>query len=84
MQNKTPRTRRVLGIALSIAVLACGSAQAESYVIKFGTVAPEGTPWTEQLNKIKKRVERESEGRVKLKLFPGAAIGGEIEIEIIR
>ncbi|MFH1808659.1 MAG: TRAP transporter substrate-binding protein DctP [Pseudomonadota bacterium] len=50
------------------------------FVIKFGTVAPDGTPWADQLRSIKKRVESESKGRIKMKLFLGGTLGGEVEM----
>jgi TRAP-type C4-dicarboxylate transport system substrate-binding protein len=56
---------------------ALGEAQ---FVANFGSAAPEGTPWADQLKEIKKRVETESGGRVKMKLFLGSVLGGEIEM----
>lgn len=50
------------------------------YVIKLGTVAPDGTPWAVHLRAIKKRIETESHGRIKLKLFMGGVLGGEVEM----
>ena len=50
------------------------------YVIKFGTVAPDNTPWANHLKKIKTRVEKASGGRIKYKLFLGGAMGGEVEM----
>ena len=75
--------RRSLFAALAIAFFmntpTAKAADAE-YVIKFGTVAPEGTPWAMQLRAIKKRVETESKGRIKFKLFLGGTLGGEVEM----
>ena len=51
-----------------------------AFTLNFGTVAPAGTPWSDQLNDIKKRIEAKSEGRVKVKLFLGGALGSEIEM----
>ncbi len=52
----------------------------EVYEIRFGTAAPDDTPWADQLKAIKRRVERESGGRIKLKLFLGSKLGGEKEM----
>ena len=49
----------------------------DEIVLKFSTVAPEGTPWTDQLVDIKNRVNAGSD--VKFKLFPGSMLGGEVE-----
>ena len=56
------------------------AADKAEFVVKFGTIAPDGTPWSEHLKRIKKRVEAESGGRIKMKLFFGGALGGEVEM----
>jgi TRAP-type C4-dicarboxylate transport system substrate-binding protein len=48
----------------------------EQYVLSMGTVATKGTPWSKQLEDMKKRIEKASNGRIKVKLFFGTA-GGE-------
>lgn len=50
------------------------------YEIRFATAAPDDTPWADQLKAIKKRVEAESQGRLKIKLFLGSQLGGEKEM----
>ena len=58
-----------------------GSPEAQSaYTLNFGTVAPTGTPWSDQLDTIKKRIESKSNGQIKVKLFLGGALGSEIEM----
>lgn len=51
----------------------------KTHTLSIGTVAPPNTPWGKQLKSIKKRIEKESEGRLKVKLFMGTA-GGENSI----
>jgi TRAP-type C4-dicarboxylate transport system substrate-binding protein len=48
----------------------------EQYVLSMGTVATKGTPWSKQLEDMKKRIEKASNGRLRIKLFMGTA-GGE-------
>lgn len=48
--------------------------------IKFGTVAPDGTPWASILQDISKRVKKESKGKLKIKTYLGGQLGGELEI----
>ncbi len=57
------------------------SARAEDYefVIKVATVAPPGTPWAQQLRRLKKTIKTESGGRIKVKTYLGGALGGEIQ-----
>jgi len=47
--------------------------------IRFATIAPDGTPWTEQLKALKKRIEKESNGRIKFTIYTSGQLGGEIE-----
>lgn len=49
-------------------------------IMKVGSVAPEGTPWSEWLDGVKARIEKDSGGRIKLKLFIGGKLGGEKEM----
>ncbi len=51
-----------------------------TYVLNFGTVAPDGTPWADQLKGIKDRVERETSGAVQIKLFLAGTMGAEVEM----
>ncbi|MBE2252349.1 MAG: TRAP transporter substrate-binding protein [Myxococcus sp.] len=49
-------------------------------VLKVGSVAPEGTPWSDWLEGVKARLETDSGKRLKLKLFLGGKLGGEKEM----
>jgi len=67
-------------LLVSLALAAPAAAQDKKvYTLNLGTVAPPNTPWGKQLKSIKKRVEKESKGRLKVKLFMGTA-GGENSI----
>jgi TRAP-type C4-dicarboxylate transport system substrate-binding protein len=59
-------------------MLAAPMAIAQPVVVKAGSVAPEGTPWEEWLNTVKKRME--ATGKVKMKLFLAGKLGGEREM----
>ncbi len=48
--------------------------------LSIGTIAPENTPWSEQIVEIKQRIERESGGRLKVALFFGGRRGSEAEM----
>ncbi|GBF49355.1 TRAP-type C4-dicarboxylate transport system periplasmic protein [Leptospira ryugenii] len=54
--------------------------------VKVATVAPEGSPWANELSKIKRKIEKESDGQIKIKIYPGGQMGGENEIlqQVIR
>ena len=78
------RTRHIaasLGLAAAIMLVPEQATHAEAaHVINFGTMAPAGTPWSDQLADIKSRVEKESGGRIQFKLFLGGSLGGELEM----
>lgn len=72
------------GVAVALALGLGGVAQADEddgkLVIKVGTVAPDGTPWSELMKRIKKRYKEESKDQVKLKVYLGGRLGGEKEM----
>ncbi len=45
--------------------------------LKFGTLAPDNTPWSDILKNFKKSVQKATQGRVKVKLFLGPVLGDE-------
>jgi TRAP-type C4-dicarboxylate transport system substrate-binding protein len=65
----------------AILLVPTSTPEAEStWTVNFGTVAPDGTPWADQLRDTKKRVEKESNGAIKVKVFLGGSLGSEIEM----
>ncbi len=61
------------------ALIASSGFAEEKFVLNLGTVAPANTPWGKQLKSFRKRIQKESGGRIKVKLFMGTA-GGEVSI----
>ena len=53
---------------------------AKELVVKFGTIAPAGTPWADSLEEIKNRVGKQSNNQIKIKTYLGGQLGGELEI----
>lgn len=70
--------------ALAVASLAVPAAQAQEAggvtEIKFGTLAPENTPWSEILTNFKKNVQKATKGKVKVKLFLNGVLGDEAQM----
>lgn len=67
------------GILLGAAVLVgsvSGAAEAKTK-LKFGTLAPEGTPWHKGLLKMASRFKKASKGEVRMKIYPGGIAGDE-------
>lgn len=64
---------------LSLCVLLL-SFSAHAFKVKFGTVAPVGTPWAQTLEDISKQVNKDSKGKIKIKTYLGGQLGGELQI----
>lgn len=75
----TKRMMTFLAFFLALGMTVPAFAQDKPYVMNLGTVAPPNTPWGKQLKSMKKRIEKDSGGRIKVKLFMGTA-GGENSI----
>ncbi len=56
------------------------NANAKTYVLKFATLMPTGTSWTNLLDDWVKEVEQKSEGRLKFKMYPGGVMGDEPDV----
>ncbi|MEQ1663332.1 MAG: TRAP transporter substrate-binding protein DctP [Thiobacillus sp.] len=50
---------------------------AETYVLKFATLAPQGTTWMKAFDAWGKELASKSQGRLTLKLYPGGVSGDE-------
>lgn len=74
-------SKAALCAALALTVAAPAAARADDEIkIKVGTVAPDGTPWSALLKRVKKRFKKESGKRIKLKTYFGGRLGGEKEM----
>ncbi len=71
---------RLLGVLLALTLLIPAAASAQEFTMNFGTVAPAGTPWADQLEDIKKEIDSKSKGRIKVRIFLGGVMGGEVEM----
>jgi len=67
-------------VALFFLCAAPAPVSAQEYVLEMGTVVPSGSPWALQLKRLKKYVEEETGGRVKVKL----RLGGSNERSLAR
>ncbi|MHB8473376.1 MAG: TRAP transporter substrate-binding protein [Gammaproteobacteria bacterium] len=68
-------------ILLAVLLLCASFAQAaDPYVLKFATLAPVGTSWMNILQDWAKQVNRDSGGRLIIKLYPGGVSGDEPDV----
>ena len=69
--------RILLCTTLSFLLSAPVFAKSDKIVLRAGTVAPEGTPWEQQIKGTKKHLRKDSGGRLKIKVYFGGAKGDE-------
>ena len=53
---------------------------ADTTYIKFSTLAPEGSSWMSQMNKLADQVKKATNGEVAFKFYPGGVSGDEIDV----
>jgi TRAP-type C4-dicarboxylate transport system substrate-binding protein len=73
------RRQFVKTAAVGSCALAAGSTAwaDEPIVAKLATVAPDGTPWAEQVKSFKQRITSEGGGRINVKSYLGGGLGDE-------
>jgi TRAP-type C4-dicarboxylate transport system substrate-binding protein len=49
----------------------------EQLTIKLATLAPEGSPWMNTFHKVSDEIKRKTDGKVKLRAYPGGVLGGD-------
>ncbi len=67
----------ILFALLTAGLLALPRPAAAQHEIRFGTLAPDDTPWSEVLMDFKSKVEADSAGKIKVKVFLNGALGDE-------
>ncbi|MGB5278935.1 MAG: TRAP transporter substrate-binding protein DctP [Gammaproteobacteria bacterium] len=70
---------RLLCFALLLSVTAT-AVNAKTYQLKFATLMPTGTSWSNLLDEWIKEVEEKSEGRIKFKMYAGGVMGDEPDV----
>ncbi|MEN8204433.1 MAG: TRAP transporter substrate-binding protein DctP [Pseudomonadota bacterium] len=71
------RMRGNPGLILTIcaALLLTLSAAVDAITLKVATLAPEGTSWMKQMRKGASEISEKTDGRVKIKFYPGGVMG---------
>ncbi len=67
-----------LGVAAALVILSIVPATAASrYILKFATLAPQGTAWMNVIDAWAAQVAKDSDGQLTFKLYPGGVFGDE-------
>ncbi len=69
----------IFSAAVLALALAAAPARAQT-VIKFATLAPEGSTWMKELGELSKDLEKETAGKLKFKFYPGGVAGDEKDV----
>lgn len=67
-------------IAFLVLVSCHGAVAAQRVVIKFGTIAPEGSAWHDALLELRQAWLKLSDNRIELRIYAGGVLGGETEM----
>lgn len=72
--------KSIIRVFLSLLILIFMSGAATAKTIKIATAAPDGTTWMKEMKKGAKKIEDKTQGRVKLKFYPGGVMGNNSSI----
>jgi TRAP-type C4-dicarboxylate transport system substrate-binding protein len=67
-------------LLLLITLFVGGFSQKAKYVIKFATLAPEGSTWMKVMRDLDKAIREATHGEVKFKIYPGGIAGDEKDV----
>ena len=71
--------KKLVAVFLLVLMLPAAHAE-EAYVLKFATLAPHGSTWMNIITDWANKVEKESQGRLKFKLYGGGVSGDEPDV----
>jgi TRAP-type transport system periplasmic protein len=73
-------TRRYLLLTALAALLVASPAAAAPKTLKLATLVPEGSVWDKELRAMAAEVEKRTQGRVELRIYPGGVAGDEPDV----
>jgi TRAP-type C4-dicarboxylate transport system substrate-binding protein len=68
---------RLLLTLLSAVLLTIASASSQAFTLKIATFVPDGTQWMQELRKGADEIDKRTEGRVTIKIYPGGSMGSD-------
>jgi TRAP-type C4-dicarboxylate transport system substrate-binding protein len=77
--NAAARHKAVLALSAALCLLPSALLRAQT-VIKFATLAPEGTAWMKVMRQFNDEVSAKTAGRVKFKIYAGGVSGDEKDV----
>ncbi len=61
----------------TVALFLLNSSMADARTFKIASISPDGTFWMQEMRAAAKRIETETQGRVKFKFYPGGVMGND-------
>ncbi len=72
--------RSLFRLLLLLSLCAAADLRAQQYLIKFATLAPEGSTWMNVMRQYDQAIRKESGGRLGFKMYPGGVQGDEKDV----
>ncbi len=74
-------TRALIALALLLIVVGAGPAEADKkHIIKFATLAPEGSSWMKSMRRLSDKIKTGTDGNVAFRFYPGGVSGDEKDV----
>jgi TRAP-type transport system periplasmic protein len=70
----------ILLVALLSIVVASPAQAGKKHIIKFATLAPEGSSWMKSMHKLSDKIKKATDGNVAFRFYPGGVSGDEKDV----
>jgi TRAP-type C4-dicarboxylate transport system substrate-binding protein len=70
----------MLSRLITLTLLAILASPVQAVTLKIATLAPDGTDWMKQMRAAAQQIAEETEGRVKLRFYPGGVMGNDSSV----
>ena len=74
------RSKLITTVAFAAVAALTGTAAADNVEVRLATLAPDGSSWMKILGKGSAEIDKKTEGRVKVKYYPGGVMGDERDV----
>jgi TRAP-type C4-dicarboxylate transport system substrate-binding protein len=68
---------RSFSFLIAVMAMLLLAAPAAARTLKIATIVPDGSAWMQEMRRVGKAIEEETQGRVKLKFYPGGIMGND-------
>jgi TRAP-type C4-dicarboxylate transport system substrate-binding protein len=69
--------QRCVPLLVALLAMLCLAAPAAARTLKIATIVPDGSAWMQEMRRVGKAIEGETQDRVKLKFYPGGIMGND-------